>query len=35
MPNQKELINSLKEAGIRKNVKALVSGAPVSQDWAH
>lgn len=34
MPNQKEVIDSLKEAGIRKNVKVIVGGAPVSQDWA-
>lgn len=33
MPNQKEVIDSLKEAGIRENVKVLVGGAPVSQDW--
>jgi len=34
MPNQKEVIDSLKEAGIRENVKVLVGGAPISQDWA-
>ncbi|MFC1908082.1 B12-binding domain-containing protein [Chloroflexota bacterium] len=34
MTNQKEVIDSLKEAGIRGNVKVLVGGAPVSQDWA-
>jgi corrinoid protein of di/trimethylamine methyltransferase len=34
MPNQKEVIDSLKEAGIREKVKVLVGGAPVSQDWA-
>lgn len=34
MPNQKEVIDSLKEAGIRENVKVIVGGAPVSQDWA-
>jgi len=34
MPNQKEVIDSLKEAGIRENVKVIVGGAPVSHDWA-
>jgi len=34
MPSQKEVIDDLKEAGIRKNVKVIVGGAPVSQDWA-
>jgi corrinoid protein of di/trimethylamine methyltransferase len=34
MPNQKEVIDSLKGAGIRKTVKVIVGGAPVSQDWA-
>ena len=34
MPNQKEVIDSLKEAGMRENVKVLVGGAPISQDWA-
>ena len=34
MPNQKEVVDSLKEAGIRENVKVIVGGAPVSQDWA-
>jgi corrinoid protein of di/trimethylamine methyltransferase len=34
MPEQKEVIDSLKGAGIRKRVKVLVGGAPVSQDWA-
>ena len=34
MPNQKEVIDSLKEAGIRENVKVMVGGAPISQDWA-
>jgi corrinoid protein of di/trimethylamine methyltransferase len=35
MPNQKEVIDSLKEAGIREKVKVIVGGAPVSQDWAN
>ena len=34
MPNQKVVIDSLKEAGIRENVKVLVGGAVVSQKWA-
>jgi len=34
MPNQKEVIDNLKEAGIRENVKVVVGGAPISQDWA-
>jgi len=34
MPAQKDVIDSLKEAGIRDKVKVLVGGAPVSQDWA-
>ena len=34
MTNQKEVIDSLEEAGIRGKVKVLVGGAPVSQDWA-
>ncbi len=34
MPSQKEVIDDLKEAGIRENVKVIVGGAPVSQDWA-
>lgn len=33
MPNQKNVIDSLKEAGIRDNVKVIVGGAPVSQEW--
>ena len=33
MPNQKDVIDSLKEAGIRDNVKVIVGGAPVSQEW--
>ena len=34
MLNQKEVIDSLKEAGIRAGVKVLVGGAPVAQEWA-
>ena len=34
MPNQKVVIANLKEAGLAANVKVIVGGAPVSQDWA-
>jgi len=34
MPNQKLVIDNLKEAGLIANVKVIVGGAPVSQDWA-
>lgn len=35
LPAQKDVIDSLKRAGIRENVKVLVGGAPVSPDWAN
>ena len=31
---QKEVIDSLKEAGIRENVKVMIGGAIVTQEWA-
>lgn len=34
MPNQKLVIDNLKQAGLIANVKVMVGGAPVSQDWA-
>lgn len=34
MPKQGEVIEALKEAGLRDRVKVLVGGAPVSSDWA-
>jgi len=34
MPNQKKVIDDLKEAGIRENVSVIVGDAPVSQEWA-
>jgi len=34
MPAQKDVIEALKKAGIRDEVKVLVGGAPVSQEWA-
>ncbi len=35
MQYQKEVIDCLIESGIRKNVKVLVGGAVISQDWAN
>lgn len=35
MMKMKDTIDALVEAGIRKNVKVLVGGAPVSQDFAN
>ncbi len=34
MPVQKELIETLKERGLRKKYKMVVGGAPVTQRWA-
>ncbi len=34
MPKMGEIINSLKEAGIRDQVKILVGGAPVNREYA-
>lgn len=34
MPKQQEVVDALKEAGLRERVKVLVGGAPVSSDWA-
>jgi corrinoid protein of di/trimethylamine methyltransferase len=34
MTVQREVIEALEEAGIREQVKVIVGGAPVSQDWA-
>ena len=34
MPSQKEVIDLLKDMGIRDKFKVLVGGAPVSKDWA-
>jgi len=34
MPGQKDVIDALKEAGLREKVIVLVGGAPVSQQWA-
>lgn len=34
MTNQRHVIRALKEAGIRDQVKVLVGGAPVTEEWA-
>jgi methylmalonyl-CoA mutase cobalamin-binding domain/chain len=34
MTFQEEVIEALEEAGLRDQVKVIVGGAPVSQDWA-
>jgi len=34
MLEQRKVIDSLKDAGLRNNVKVLVGGAPVSSEWA-
>ncbi|MFX1560419.1 MAG: B12-binding domain-containing protein [Promethearchaeota archaeon] len=34
MPAQKEVIEKLKEAGLREAVKVIIGGAPTTQEWA-
>ncbi len=34
MPEQQRIIEALREAGLRDQVKVMVGGAPVSQTWA-
>ncbi len=34
MPEQRAVIEALEEAGLRSQVKILVGGAPVTQEWA-
>jgi 5-methyltetrahydrofolate--homocysteine methyltransferase len=34
MLHQKEVIEALKEAGLREQVKVMVGGAPVTESWA-
>jgi corrinoid protein of di/trimethylamine methyltransferase len=34
MLNQRKVVESLQEAGLREKVKVIVGGAPVSQSWA-
>jgi len=34
MPVQRDIVKALLEEGLRKKVKVMVGGAPVSEDWA-
>ena len=34
MPEQQAVIEALEEAGLRSQVKVMVGGAPVTQEWA-
>jgi methanogenic corrinoid protein MtbC1 len=34
MPQQRQLVDMLKEAGLREQVKVMVGGAPVTEGWA-
>lgn len=34
MPEQKNVIEALKEAGLRESVKVMIGGAPVTEDYA-
>jgi 5-methyltetrahydrofolate--homocysteine methyltransferase len=34
MPNMKNTIEALKEAGLRDKVKVMIGGAPVTQNYA-
>ena len=34
MPEQQQIIEELKEAGLRDEVKVMVGGAPITQSWA-
>ncbi len=34
MPAQKDVIEKLKEAGLRGDVKVIIGGAPTTQEWA-
>jgi corrinoid protein of di/trimethylamine methyltransferase len=34
MTSQREVLEALQEAGLREQVKVIVGGAPVSQEWA-
>jgi methanogenic corrinoid protein MtbC1 len=34
MPEQQRIIEALEEAGVRRAVKIMVGGAPVTQVWA-
>ena len=35
MTKQKEVIEALKEAGLRKGLKIIVGGSPVTEDWVN
>lgn len=35
MPEQRNVIEALKEAGLRDNVKVMIGGAPVTEDYAN
>jgi len=34
MPEQQQIVEELKEAGLREQVKVMVGGAPITQSWA-
>ena len=34
MGKQREVIDALKENGLRESVKVIIGGAPVSEEWA-
>ncbi|MCP4695127.1 MAG: hypothetical protein GY859_44275 [Desulfobacterales bacterium] len=34
MPGQKEIVELLKEKGLRDNYKVVIGGAPTSREWA-
>lgn len=34
MSGQREVIDALKQAGLRDQVKVMIGGAPISQEWA-
>jgi len=34
MPEQQQIVEELKEAGLRDQVKVMVGGAPITQSWA-
>ncbi len=34
MPEQQKIIEELREAGLRDQVKVMIGGAPTTQSWA-
>ncbi len=34
MPHQKEIIDLLKDKGLRNKYKVVIGGAPTTQEWA-